>query len=76
MAMTTKTNVHGPGTYMMNSGFSAAGFPCMGAWISYALGNLTDNLPTFVVLPIRVACRTTRKVVSVRDSCRRFTKGL
>lgn len=23
----------------------------MGAWISYALGNLTDNLPTFVVLP-------------------------
>jgi hypothetical protein len=23
----------------------------MGAWISYALGQLTDNLPTFVVLP-------------------------
>jgi hypothetical protein len=51
MAMTTKTNVHGPGTYMMNSGFLLPGFPCMGAWISYALGNLTDNLPTFVVLP-------------------------
>ncbi|MCY2963806.1 MAG: DUF1501 domain-containing protein [Planctomycetota bacterium] len=51
MAMTTKTNVHGPGTYMMNSGFLLPGFPCMGAWISYALGNLTDDLPTFVVLP-------------------------
>jgi hypothetical protein len=51
MAMTTKTNVHGPGTYMMNSGFLLPGFPCMGAWISYALGNLTENLPTFVVLP-------------------------
>jgi Protein of unknown function (DUF1501) len=51
MAMTTKTNVHGPGTYMMNSGFLLPGFPCMGSWISYALGNLTDNLPTFVVLP-------------------------
>jgi hypothetical protein len=51
MAMTTKTNVHGPGTYMMNSGFLLPGFPCMGAWISYALGQLTDNLPTFVVLP-------------------------
>ncbi len=51
MAMTTKTNVHGPGTYMMNSGFLLPGFPCMGAWISYALGNLADNLPTFVVLP-------------------------
>lgn len=23
----------------------------MGAWMSYGLGNLTDNLPTFVVLP-------------------------
>lgn len=51
MAMASKTNVHGPGTYMMNSGFILPGFPCMGAWISYALGNLTDNLPTFVVLP-------------------------
>ena len=51
MAMQSKTNVHGPGTYMMNSGFLLPGFPCMGAWISYALGNLTDNLPTFVVLP-------------------------
>ena len=51
MAMTTKTNVHGPGTYMMNSGFLLPGFPCMGAWISYALGSLSDNLPTFVVLP-------------------------
>ena len=51
MAMSSKTNVHGPGTYMMNSGFLLPGFPCMGAWISYALGSLTDNLPTFVVLP-------------------------
>lgn len=51
MAMVSKTNVHGPGTYMMNTGFLLPGFPCLGAWVSYALGNLTDNLPTFVVLP-------------------------
>ena len=51
MAMASKTNVHGPATYMMNSGFLLPGFPCMGAWISYGLGNLTDELPTFVVLP-------------------------
>ncbi len=51
MAMASKTNVHGPGTYMMNSGFLLPGFPCLGAWISYALGNLADDLPTFVVLP-------------------------
>jgi hypothetical protein len=51
MAMASKTNVHGPGTYMMNSGFLLPGFPCLGAWISYALGNLTDDLPTFIALP-------------------------
>jgi hypothetical protein len=51
MAMACKTNVHGPGTYMMNSGFVLPGFPCMGAWVSYGLGRLVDNLPTFVVLP-------------------------
>lgn len=51
MAMTSRTNVHGPGSYLMNTGFLLPGFPSMGAWISYALGGLTDNLPTFVVLP-------------------------
>jgi uncharacterized protein (DUF1501 family) len=51
MAMASKTNVHGPGSYMMNTGFLTPGFPAMGAWLSYALGSLTDNLPTFVVLP-------------------------
>ena len=51
MAMASKTNVHGPGTYMMNTGFLLPGFPCLGAWTSYALGDLTDDLPTFVVLP-------------------------
>ncbi len=51
MAMASKTNVHGPASYMQNTGFVLPGFPCLGAWISYALGRLTDNLPTFVVLP-------------------------
>jgi hypothetical protein len=51
MAMTTKTNVHGPASYMQNTGFTQPGFPCFGAWVSYGLGRLCDNLPTFVVLP-------------------------
>ncbi len=51
MAMVSRTNVHGPGTYMMNSGFLLPGFPCLGAWISYALGSLADDLPTFIALP-------------------------
>jgi hypothetical protein len=51
MAVTSKTNVHGPASYLMNTGFTLPGFPCMGSWLSYGLGRLTDNLPTFVVLP-------------------------
>lgn len=51
MAMQSKTNVHGPGSYLMNTGSLLPGFPCLGAWVSYSLGRLTDNLPTFVVLP-------------------------
>lgn len=49
--MVSKSNVHGPATFMQNSGFVLPGFPSMGAWISYGLGSLTNNLPTFVVLP-------------------------
>jgi hypothetical protein len=51
MAVASKTNVHGPASFMMNTGFLTPGFPCLGAWVSYGLGRLSDNLPTFVVLP-------------------------
>ena len=51
MAMSSKTNVHGPASYLQTTGFLLPGFPSCGAWVSYALGRLTDNLPTFVVLP-------------------------
>jgi hypothetical protein len=51
MAVASKSNVHGPASYMMNTGFILPGFPCMGAWLSYGLGRLSDNLPAFVVLP-------------------------
>ncbi|QDU05500.1 hypothetical protein V6x_52370 [Gimesia chilikensis] len=49
--MVSKSNVHGPATFMQATGFILPGFPGMGAWISYGLGRMTDNLPTFVVLP-------------------------
>jgi hypothetical protein len=49
--MQSKSSVHGPASYLQNTGFLLPGFPCAGAWIGYALGRLTDNLPAFVVLP-------------------------
>lgn len=50
-SMVSKSNVHGPATFMQNTGFVLPGFPSMGAWVSYGLGSMNDNLPTFVVLP-------------------------
>ncbi|HEX8910876.1 MAG TPA: DUF1501 domain-containing protein [Humisphaera sp.] len=49
--MVSKSNVHGPATFMQATGFVLPGFPSAGAWVSYALGSESDNLPTFVVLP-------------------------
>jgi hypothetical protein len=50
-SMIAKSNVHGPATFMQNSGFVLPGFPSMGAWLSYGLGSMNEDLPTFVVLP-------------------------
>jgi len=49
-SMTSRTNTHGPGCIYMNSCFTREGFPSAGAWVSYALGSLNDNLPTFVAI--------------------------
>ena len=49
--MQGKTGVHSQATYLQATGFQRPGFPGMGAWISYALGSINENLPTFVVLP-------------------------
>ena len=49
--MVSKTNVHGPATFLQTTGFVLPGFPSMGAWISYGLGSTNDDLPTYVVLP-------------------------
>ena len=50
-SMVSKSNVHGPATFMQNTGFVLPGFPSMGAWLSYGLGSMNHDLPTFVVLP-------------------------
>jgi hypothetical protein len=50
-SMVSKSNIHGPATFMQNTGFILPGFPSAGGWVSYALGSETENLPDFVVLP-------------------------
>jgi len=50
-SMQSKSALHGPAMFMMNSGFILPGFPSMGAWVTYGLGSEADNLPAYVVLP-------------------------
>jgi hypothetical protein len=50
-SMHSKTALHGPACFMMNTGFTLPGFPSMGSWITYGLGSEADDLPAFVVLP-------------------------
>jgi len=50
-SMQSKSNIHGPATFMQNTGFILPGFPSAGAWVSYGLGRLSENLPEYVVLP-------------------------
>lgn len=49
--MVGKTGVHSQATYLQSTGFQVPGFPGVGAWVSYGLGSMNDNLPAFVVLP-------------------------
>lgn len=49
--MVGKTGIHSQATLLQTTGNSLPGFPSAGSWVSYALGSLNDNLPTFVVMP-------------------------
>lgn len=49
--MHSKTNTHGPGCVFVNTGHETEGFPSAGAWISYGLGSMTEELPAYVTIP-------------------------
>jgi hypothetical protein len=42
---------HPTALYLLNTGNKFGGDPAMGAWVTYGLGTLNQNLPGFVVLP-------------------------
>ncbi len=49
--MVSKSGVHSTATLLQATGFLLPGFPGAGCWVSYGLGSINDNLPTFVVMP-------------------------
>jgi len=49
-SMNTEAINHEPAITLMQTGNQVTGRPCLGAWASYGLGSLNQNLPTFVVM--------------------------
>jgi uncharacterized protein (DUF1501 family) len=41
---------HAPAQYVLNTGSSRMGHPCLGSWVTYGLGSESENLPAFVVM--------------------------
>ena len=49
--LVSRSGVHSQATLLQTTGFQLPGFPGAGCWLSYGLGSLNENLPTFVVMP-------------------------
>src|SRR5947207_5070589 len=49
-AMQTDTAAHSSGCLQLNTGSPLTGKPSLGAWLSYGLGSLNENLPSYVVM--------------------------
>jgi hypothetical protein len=49
-SMQTNVNNHVPSLYALNGGKAIAGRATLGAWLTYGLGSVAQNLPAFVAL--------------------------
>ncbi|MBS0202802.1 MAG: DUF1501 domain-containing protein [Planctomycetes bacterium] len=49
-AMYTDTAAHSSGCLQLNTGSPLTGRPSLGAWLSYGMGTLNENLPNYVVM--------------------------
>jgi hypothetical protein len=65
-SMYTEAINHEPAITLMQTGNQITGRPCLGAWSSYGLGSLNDNLPTFVVMVARPTNTEQLQAISAR----------
>src|SRR2546423_418433 len=65
-SMHTDAINHEPAITYMQTGNQVTGRPCMGSWVSYGLGSLNQNLPTFVVLVARPSNTEQVQAISAR----------
>jgi hypothetical protein len=65
-SMHTEAINHEPAITYMQTGNMVTGRPCLGAWVSYGLGSLNQNLPTFVVLVAKPSNTEQVQAISAR----------
>jgi hypothetical protein len=65
-SMHTEAINHEPAITLMQTGNQVTGRPCLGAWSSYGLGTLNNNLPTFVVMVARPTNTEQVQAISAR----------
>ena len=64
--MNTEAINHEPAISYIQTGNQITGRPCLGAWASYGLGSLNDDLPTFVVMVARPTNTEQMQAISAR----------
>ena len=65
-SMNTEAINHEPAITYMQTGNQVTGRPCLGAWTSYGLGSLNQNLPTFVVMVAKPSNQDQVQAISAR----------
>jgi hypothetical protein len=65
-SMHTEAINHEPAISYMQTGNQVTGRPCIGSWVSYGLGSLNSDLPTFVVLVARPSNTEQTQAISAR----------
>jgi hypothetical protein len=65
-SMHTEAINHEPAITYIQTGNQVTGRPCLGAWASYGLGSLNQNLPTFVVMVAKPTNQEQVQAISAR----------
>ncbi len=65
-SMHTEAINHEPAITFIQTGNQVQGRPCLGAWASYGLGSLNQNLPTFVVMVAKPSNTEQVQAISAR----------
>jgi len=74
-SMHTEAINHEPAILQLQTGSMVPGRPCIGSWVSYGLGSLNQNLPTFVVLVAEPSNKEQIQAISARLWSSGFLSG-